>query len=349
MTIEDKIANLDIFDYASSHSTEEIHFKIDKKSGMRAIIVINSTKRGPALGGCRFIEYPDNFSAIKDAVRLAEGMSYKAALAGLELGGGKSVIIKPSKSFDRREYMASFGKFVNDLNGRYITALDSGTELNDMDIMGQHTTYLSSNSIFGDPSKHTALGIFKGIEAAVEIKLGKKSVNGLHIAIQGLGHVGFLLAEILYNNGAKLTVTDINPKNVEKATSLLNAKFVETHNIHKVECDVFSPCALGAILNSQTISELNTTIVAGAANNQLEHKYHGDMIHNRGILYAPDYVINSGGLIFAAGQYFNHSDKEKEDKINKIKDTLLNIFQKSIYENIPSSHIADKIAKELLD
>lgn len=339
----------DFLDYALQHGMSDLHFKVDPKTGMKAIIAIHNTKLGPALGGCRFIEYPDTASAIDDAMRLARGMSYKSALANLPLGGGKSVIIKPTHQIDRTAYMHRFGEFVNELNGRYITALDSGTELNDMDIIGEHTPYIASLSSYdGDPSPSTATGILRGIEAAVFFKMGKDNLAGLHIAIQGLGHVGYLLARYLHERGARLTVADINPSIVEQVVNEFGATAVPVADIHKVPCDVFAPCALGAIINDMSIPQLQTSIIAGAANNQLAHTYHGQRLHDLGILYATDYVINAGGVIFAAGKYFNTSDEVAKGQIDGIRTTLLNIFARSNQENKPTSVIADTMAQEKL-
>lgn len=338
----------DFMAYALAHGFGEIHFKVDPKTGMKAIIAIHSTKFGPALGGCRFIEYADTESAIQDAMRLAIGMSSKAALANLPLGGGKAVIIKPSTPYDREAYLKQFGTFVNSLGGQYITAMDSGTQLEDMDIIAQNTTYVASRSSHGDPSPSTALGVFRGIEAAVKFKLNIPSVRGLHIAIQGLGHVGYRLAEHLHLAGAKLTVADINPALVERAVQAFHADHTSISAIHSVACDVFAPCALGGILNDKSITELQTTIVAGAANNQLEHSFHGQQLHDKGILYAPDYVINAGGLIFAAGRYASTPETQMEQQINGIGNRLLEIFVRSSAEDRPTSAISDAIAKELL-
>lgn len=316
---------------------------------MKAIVAIHSTKLGPALGGCRFIEYPSTASAINDAMRLARGMSYKAASVNLPLGGGKAVIIKPNKPYDREAYLHAFGRFVNDLGGRYITALDSGTQLSDMDIIAQHTPYVASLSRHnGDPSPYTAKGVLRGIEAAVEFKLGKNQLNGLHIAIQGLGHVGYLLASHLHELGAKLTVADINPRAVQRAVEEFGATAVSTDMIHRVPCDVFAPCALGAVINDISINQLQTTIVAGAANNQLAHTYHGPMLHEKGILYAADYVINAGGLIFAASKYYDTPEAQVNQQIDGIGTSLLEIFIRSRKENRPESEIADTLAQEKL-
>lgn len=339
----------DFLDYALLHGFGDLHFKVDPETGMKAIIAIHSTKLGPALGGCRFIEYPNTSSAIYDAMRLARGMSYKAASVNLPLGGGKAVIIKPDQLYDREAYLRAFGRFVNELGGRYITALDSGTQLSDMDIIAQHTPYVASLSSYnGDPSPYTAKGVLRGIQAAVEFKLGKKNLAGIHVAIQGLGHVGYLLAGHLHELGAKLTIADINPSSAERAANAFGATIVSTETVHSIPCDVFAPCALGAIINDRTINQLQTPIIAGAANNQLAHTYHGQILHEKGILYAADYVINSGGLIFAASKYLHTPENQVNQQIDGIRTSLLEIFARSQQENLPASDIADTLAKEKL-
>lgn len=349
MNEPNSIVQDDFLEYALSHGFGDLHFKVDSETGMKAIVAIHSTKLGPALGGCRFIEYPDSATAIYDAMRLARGMSYKNASVNLPLGGGKAVIIKPTTPYDREAYLRAFGRFVNDLGGRYITALDSGTQLNDMDIIAQHTPYIASLSKYnGDPSPSTAKGILRGIQAAVEFKLGKTNLKGLHVAIQGLGHVGYLLAAYLHELGAKLTVADVNAEAVARAVKEFGATVVPTDMIHKVPCDVFAPCALGAILNDLSINQLQTTIVAGAANNQLAHHYHGQTLHEKGILYAADYVINAGGVIFAASKYFNTPETLVNQQIDGIHSSLLEIFKRSQQENRPASEIADILAQEKL-
>ncbi len=339
----------DFLDYALAHGFGDIHLKVDNSSGMKAIVAIHSTRLGPALGGCRFIEYPDTNTALYDAMRLARGMSYKAASVNLPLGGGKAVIIKPAKNYDRTAYLRRFGEFVNDLGGRYITALDSGTQLSDMDIIAEHTPYVASlSSHNGDPSPYTANGVIRGIQAAISFKLGKENINGLHVAIQGLGHVGYLIARQLHALGAHLTVADIAPTLVEQAIKEFGATAVPTETIHKIPCDVFVPCALGAIINDITINQLQTTIIAGAANNQLAHAYHGQQLHAKGILYATDYVINAGGLIFAASKYLHTPEERVIKQIDGIGTSLLEIFTRSTKENRPTSEIADTMAQEKL-
>ncbi len=336
----------DFLDYAESRGFGDLHFKVDPKTGMRAIIAIHNTKLGPALGGCRFIEYNNSMSALRDAMRLARGMSYKSALVDLPLGGGKSVIIKPKGEFDREAYMHAFGEFVSEMNGRYITALDSGTELSDMDIISEHTPHVASLSRYdGDPSPYTGAGVLRGIEAAVKFKLGRDNLEGLHIAVQGLGHVGQRLCALLHERGAKLTVADVNQAAVQKVVEQYGATAISTNDIHKVKCDVFSPCAMGAVINDKTINELDTTIIAGAANNQLQNARHGRILHDRGILFAVDYVINAGGLIFAASKYFEEPTEQVEVKIDNIYNSLLEIFGQSQFSDVPTSEIADSLAK----
>lgn len=339
----------EIFNYAQSHGFGELHCKIDPATGMKAIIAIHNTKLGPALGGCRFIEYPDTASALYDAMRLARGMSYKSACVNLPLGGGKAVIIKPKGNYDRTAYFHAFGQFVSELNGRYITALDSGTILSDMDIIAEHTPHVASLSSYdGDPSPFTAHGIFRGIEAAVLFKLKKSTLDGVHVAIQGLGHVGFLLCQYLHEAGARLSVADINPERVMTACRQFNATHIPSDQIHKISCDVFSPCALGGIINDQTLHQFQTPIIAGAANNQLGHSYHGQKLHEKGILYAPDYVINAGGLIYAASKYLHLADEKAQTQILGIGETLTAIFDRAATERRPTSDIADQIARERL-
>jgi leucine dehydrogenase len=339
----------DFLSYALSHGFGDLHFKVDPKTGMKAIIAIHSTKLGPALGGCRFIEYASTEAAILDAMRLARGMSYKAASVNLPLGGGKAVIIKPKGAFNRVDYMHAFGRFVEELQGRYITALDSGTVLEDMDIINEHTSHVASLSKdAGDPSPWTAKGVLEGIRAAVAFKLKKDSLEGVHVAIQGLGHVGYALAGHLYELGAILTVSDINTSVVDAAVKQFKAQAASPERIHMVACDVFSPCALGASINDFTIPQLQTKIIAGAANNQLAHRYHGKVLHQKGILFAVDYVINSGGLILAASKYLHTPDEIVQQQIKGIHSSLTEIFTHSAADNLPPDEVADKLVEEKL-
>lgn len=334
----------DIFSLAQEYQFGKIHLKQCQTTGMQAIIAIHNTYRGPALGGCRFIEYPSSEQAIIDALRLAQGMSYKAAMADLPLGGGKSVIIKPKTQFSREDYMHSFGEFIESLHGEYITALDSGTRLEDMDIISEHTNYLASKtSDYGDPSPHTVDGVIEGIKAACAFKFKRTDLEGLVMAIQGLGHVGFGVTLKLQEMGVRCIVADINPLAVE---SLQDVTVVSSAEIHRQVCDVFVPCALGGIINPQSIHQLQCQIIAGAANNQLINTECADILFQKNILFVPDYVINSGGLIYAANKYFKVSDEIIDAQIKQIYHRLIDIFEISSHSNQAPSVMVDKIAKD---
>ncbi len=340
----------DLFDYAENRGFGDLHIKFDRATGLRAIVAIHSTKLGPALGGCRCIAYDSNKAALIDAMRLARAMSYKAALVNLPLGGGKSVLMLPSKEInDRRAYFNAYGQFIADLNGRYITAVDSGTSIIDMDYTAEKTFYVATTSKNnGEPSPFTARGIRRGIEAAVQFKLGKHSLAGIRVAIQGVGKVGYFLAEELYAQGALLTVTDVNQNHIERCVREFQATVVSPEQIHSADVDVFAPCALGAVINDTHIQQLKAPIIAGAANNQLAHAIHGKLLHEKNILYAPDYVINAGGLIYAYGQYVGLPLAELQNKVEHIYQSLLTIFERSKRENKATSEIADAMAQERL-
>lgn len=339
----------DFLDYGLKHQFGELHFIMDHTTGMKGIVAIHSTKLGPALGGCRFLPYPNTQAAIIDSMRLARGMSYKSALADLPLGGGKAVIIEPTTAYARSDYLDAFGKFIHQLNGRYITALDSGTQLEDMDRIYTHTPYVASLSqTHGDPAPYTAKGVLRGIEAMVSVVLKRPTLQGIHVAIQGLGHVGFQLASLLHAAGAKLTVSDINTNHTKAAQAAFGAQVVPPEMIYQVPCDVFSPCALGGIINDTSIDTFQTPIIAGSANNQLEHSYHGQRLMEKGIAYAVDYVINAGGLIFAASQYLKTKEKKVSQQIDNIANTLSLIHQKAKENHLPPHEVADHIAEEKL-
>lgn len=340
----------DVFKYAESLNYGEVHFKMDKSTGLFAIIAIHSTKLGPAIGGCRFISYPSVTDAAIDVLRLAHMMSYKAAICNLPHGGAKAVLMKPAHISDRNAYFKSYAKFVDELNGRYVTAIDSGTDVNDMDLISQYTPYVTCTSKSGsDPSPHTALGVRRGIEAAVKHKLGANDLKGIHVAIQGAGHVGYYLTQQLVELGAKVTVADTNLKKVQGLVDEFGVHTTTTDKIYSIECDVFAPCALGAVLNSQTIPQLRASIVAGSANNQLANMKHDDqLLFDRGILYAPDFLINAGGLIQAA-TYYDHEDTDKaEQQILSLYDSIMDLFKRAEKENKPTHLIAQLIAEERL-
>lgn len=337
-----------LLQYAEELGFGEIHIKIDAPTQLCALIAIHSTKRGPALGGCRCIEYDSTADAVRDALRLARGMSYKAAVSNLPLGGGKSVLIKPKQIIDREAYFSAFGRFVEDLGGRYITAMDSGTEVADMDVIAKYTRHVANTSKGGDPAPFTALGVLRGIEASVKYKMQRDSLEGLHVAIQGVGHVGYNLALDLHERGAKLTVCDKNPVALQRCVDEFGASVVQPTEIYSVECDIFAPCALGATINENTIPQLKAAIVAGAANNQLAKSENDTALWKRGILYAPDYVINAGGLIHAHAEYEQSSMEESNMHIDHIYDVLLTIFERSAKEHKSTGEVADIIAAERL-
>lgn len=337
--------------YAEFLGYGELHTKIDKKTGLQAVVAIHNLKRGPAIGGARLIAYETMDQAIEDALRLGYMMSYKAAINNLPHGGAKAVLIKPQEIKNREAYFEKFGEFVNDLGGRYITAVDSGTSPSDMDIIARRTPFVtctSQSGADGDPSPFTALGVRRAIQAAVKFKMGRDSLENVRIAIQGVGHVGYNLAKQLHELGAKLTVSDVNPKALQRCIDEFNANVCSSDEILRTETDVFAPCALGAILNRNSICQLRTQIVAGAANNQLSHHHYGTLLHERGILYAPDFLINAGGLIHVAVIY-DHSDINKSlEQINNIYNTVYDIFERSQRENLATNAIAEKIARERL-
>lgn len=337
-----------MFKQMESNGTTRLHFCHDPESGLKAIIAIHSTVRGPAIGGCRFIPYSSDEAAITDAVRLARGMSYKAALASLPHGGAKAVIIQPEGPFDRNALMQSFGRFVDSLGGEYITAMDSGTQVSDMDLIGQQTSYVTCTSAIGDPSPHTALGVFEGIKASVKYRLQRSTLQGVRVSIQGLGHVGYEVARLLHQAGAELIVADINPMQAQLCERNFSAQVVEPEQIYKADADVFCPCGLGAILNDATIEQLNVVIVAGSANNQLAEERHGEQLSAKGILYAPDYLINAGGLIFVALQYSQQPANTIRKKVTGIGDALSQIYQEAAHANIGVHRIANQHAESII-
>lgn len=339
--------DMDIFQDASSLDFGDIHFKFDPATGLRAIIAIHNTHLGPALGGCRCLSYPSTEAAIVDAMRLARSMTYKAAISGLPLGGGKSVLMRPTPICDREAYFESFGRFVNELGGRYITAVDSGTSVADMDVIARTTKHVACTSAGSagtdDPSPHTAVGVRWGLEAAVKFKLGRTDLDGIHVAIQGVGHVGYPLASQLHERGARLTVSDVNKAAVERCVDEFDADVVKPEDIYDVECDVFSPNALGAVISDDTLSRLRTKIVGGAANNQLAESRHGDALHKREILYAPDYAINAGGVIQIVTDKFALSER-----LSEIYDTLMRIFEQSAKKDEAPHHVANCMVDAIL-
>lgn len=343
---------MDLFGHLSAYDFGEVHFKHDKASGLKAIVAIHDSRLGPALGGCRFLPYDSDEDAVVDALCLARGMTYKAALAGLPHGGGKSVLIRPKQHFDRVAMFRAFGRFIEDLRGHYITAEDSGTSLEDMEVIRTVTKHVTGVGLArggsGDPSPFTALGVRRGIEACVKYRLKRGSLDGIHVALQGVGHVGYHLCKELHAQGAKISVADIDPLKAERAQREFGATIVPLERIFEIECDVIAPCALGSALNDTSIPRIKARIVAGAANNQLAQPRHGDDLHARGILYAPDYAINAGGLCNVAQEVIGYDAEKARDKTMKIFDTIFEIAERSEKTGAPTYRVADQLVEEKL-
>ncbi|GAA4036113.1 Leu/Phe/Val dehydrogenase [Parerythrobacter jejuensis] len=331
----------------------------DSKSGLTAIIALHSTHLGPGAGGTRFWHYAEPKAAMRDALRLSRGMSYKNAMAGLPMGGGKAVILADADRTKTPEMLAAFGNAVESLGGKYVTAEDVGISEADMVAVSQHTQYVSGLPVAegeagGDPGPFTAMGIYHGIKAAVHHKLGKPGVSGVHIAIQGTGSVGGGVARLLAKDGAKLILSDIQEDRAAALASELDAKSVAPDAIMSTACDVFSPNALGAILDEEGIARLDCAIVAGGANNQLARAKHGALLAERGILYAPDYVINAGGIISVTLEFLcrQHGDpcdiNEVRKRIALIPGRLEEIWQESERTGISSDVVADRMAQKLI-
>lgn len=343
---------MEIFKYLENHDYEQLLFCQDRTSGLKAIIAIHDTTLGPALGGIRMWEYETEDQAIEDALRLARGMTYKNACAGLNLGGGKTVIIgNPSK--DKNEGMfRALGRYIQSLNGRYIAAEDVGTTVSDMDIIHEETDFITGISptfgSSGNPSPVTAYGVYLGMKAAAKEAFGVDSLKGKKVAVQGLGNVAYSLCEYLHKEGAVLIVTDINQNAVIRAMNDFGAKAVSPDEIYNQEVDIFSPCALGGIINEETIPKFKGKVIAGSANNQLKESRHGQMIHEAGIIYAPDYVINAGGVINVADELYGYNRERAMKRVETIYDNLSKIFRISKEENIPTYLAADRLAEERL-
>lgn len=339
---------------------EQVEFIEDEASGLKAIIAIHSTHLGPAAGGTRFWHYPNPKDGMRDALRLSRGMSYKNAMAGLPLGGGKAVILAGKDRKKTPEMLAAFADTVERLAGRYVTAEDVGITEADMVAVAQRTSFVSGlpvsgdNAAGGDPGPFTAMGIYHGIKAAVRHKLGKQSVKDVHVALQGTGSVGSGVARLLARDGAKLSLSDLNEGRARALASELDGEFVAADAIMSTACDVFSPNALGAILDDEGIARLDTPIVAGGANNQIARAGHGEKLAARGILYAPDYVINAGGIISVAMEYLckQHGEpcdiNEVRKRIAQIPGRLEEIWQESDESGISPDVVADRMAQKLI-
>jgi leucine dehydrogenase len=336
-----------IFDTIAAMGHEQLMLCQDSASGYRGIIAVHSTVLGPALGGTRFWSYATDEEAIVDALRLARGMTYKNAVAGLNLGGGKSVIIGDNKTADREMIFRAHGRFVESLGGRYITAEDVGTSTADMDYVHMETDYVSGLAgRSGDPSPVTAHGVFRAIQAAAKERWSNDDLATRTISIQGCGHVGYYLAKELHEAGAKLIVTDIDAERVKRVANEFGARAVSADEIYSAQADIFAPCALGAIINDKTIPRLQVEIVAGAANNQLLEERHGDALEEKKILYAPDYVANAGGVINVYSELAGWTSARAFRKADEIYDTILKVFSIAKSEGIPTYLAADRLAEQ---
>lgn len=340
---------MDIFKEIKAKGHERLLFWNDSDVGLNAIIAIHNTTLGPALGGCRIWPYNSTQEAIRDVLRLSRAMTYKASVCGINFGGGKSVIIGGQPK-NREEVFKSFGRFIESLNGIYITAEDVGTSVSDMEIVMSQTSHVAGLSRekggSGDPSIATATGVYWGIKACLKEIFGSESLIGRNIVIQGVGKVGCYLAEILSKEGARLFLTDIDRSRVEDIIRKHGGEYIPPKDIFSVQTDIFSPCALGGILNDETIPALRCKIVAGSANNQLEDERHGKLLYEGGILYAPDYVINAGGLINVANEIEGYDKDKALSQVKSIYNTLLRIFKISFDESIPTNMAADRMAEE---
>ena len=322
-----------VFEHINGDGYEQIVYCTDDQSGLKAIIAIHSTALGPALGGTRFYPYDSEEDALVDVLRLSKGMTYKAAAAGLDLGGGKAVIIGDPKRIKTEELLRAYGRFVETLGGRYITAEDVGTALEDMDIVRRESRWVTGCSHTyggsGDPSPVTAYGVLQGIKACALEVFGDADLKGRTVALQGVGKVGYALCGHLVEEGAKVTIADIDVDNLGRAVSSYGVETTALEDVHKMEVDIFAPCALGGVVNDDTISELHCKIIAGAANNQLATEAHGDKLRDLGILYAPDFVINAGGLINVEDELRGYDRERALKKVEGIYRALQLIFTMS--------------------
>jgi leucine dehydrogenase len=329
---------------------ERVALGEEEESGYRAVVAVHSTALGPALGGTRLWDYPTVEEAVTDALRLARGMTYKNALAGLPFGGGKSVVVADAREVDREKLFRAHGRFVETFGGRYLTAEDVNTSPADMGVVARETRHVAGLAErSGDPSPHTAHGVFRAMQAAARFRWGADSLAGRAVAVQGCGNVGLNLARALRRAGARLYVSDVNEGRARRAAEELDARFVAAEEIYDTDAEVFAPCALGGVLNDETIPRLRAGIVCGAANNQLLEARHGDALHARGVLYAPDYAANAGGVINGCRELLGWTPAQSAEKVHALYDTLLDIFRLARDHDTPTHAAADRLAEARLD
>ena len=340
---------MEFFEKVTNSEHEKVLFARDSTIGYRAIIAVHSTVLGPAVGGTRFWNYASEEEALTDVLRLSRGMTYKNALPGLPLGGGKAVIIGDAKNLDREAIFRAHGRFVEALGGSFVTAEDVGTSPSDMEIMRAETSHVAGLlSGAGDPSPFTARGVFRAIQASAKFVRNSEDLSGVTVAIQGCGQVGYYLAKNLHAAGAKLIVSDVAPQKTLRFVEEFNALAVQPDDIIGMTADIFAPCALGGVLNDRTIPRLRAQIVAGAANNQLLEDQHGDMLKNRGILYVPDYAGNAGGVFSGCIELLGWKRDQALNKVDEIYDTILGILELARAEDISTNNAADRIAENRL-
>lgn len=341
-----------MFSAESYDDHERVMFAADRESGLKAIIAVHNTCRGPAVGGCRMFPYASDTQALDDVLRLSRGMTYKSALAGLPLGGGKSVIIGDPQTDKSPALWRAFARALNDLGGRYIAAEDSGTSVADLQRVAKHSAHVSGiaeTEHGGDPSPNTARGVFLAIKVALKHRLGSDDLRGARVAIQGLGHVGFALASMLTEAGAEVCAADVNEENMARAERELNVRRLSTSDILCADVDVFSPCALGGIINSESIPTLRAGIVAGAANNQLHQASDAALLSDRGILYCPDFLINAGGIIDVHYQQSGESRVALPEHVDTIATRLAEVLRRADTTHTSTHAIAEALARELLE
>tara|TARA_Y200000002_G_scaffold84656_1_gene67265 strand:+ start:1682 stop:2770 length:1089 start_codon:yes stop_codon:yes gene_type:complete len=349
--VNDSVEDFQVIEMMTQMNHEQLVFCNDKETGLKAIIAIHDTTLGPALGGTRMWNYDCDNDAIIDVLRLSRGMTFKAAITGLSLGGGKAVIIGDSSTQKTEALMRKFGEYVNSLGGKYITAEDVGMSASDMVQVKKETDFVTGIPVEmgggGDPSPVTAFGVYMGMKASAKHKWGSDDLKAKKILVQGVGHVGENLVKYLTEEGAEVLINDINLANLKRVSELYNCQTIEDNLIYDLDVDIYSPCALGATINDTTIEQFKCEVVAGAANNQLQdEEKHANMLQEKGILYAPDFLINAGGLINVYSE-INGYDREKAiAQTRKIYDTTLEIFSKSEEENITTHQAALKLAKE---
>ncbi len=341
---------MSVFSHPDFDGHEAVHAFHDEASGLRAFIAVHNTNRGPASGGTRFWSYATDADALTDALRLSRAMSYKNAVARLGIGGGKGVIMRPAGEFDREAMFRAYGRAVNDVAGTYVTAEDVGVSPADMVTIKTQTDFVAGlPDTSGDPSPVTADGVFRGIKVALRHAFGSDMLEGRSVAVQGLGHVGYALAEHLANAGASLVVADINDAVLERTKSELGARVVATDAIHAQPVDVFAPCALGGAVNAKTLPSITATVIAGAANNQLATPVMAEHVARAGKLYAPDYVINAGGIINVDAELRGPYDPEwVRGKLDELEETLDEVFTRAAHEGVTTTEIAEEIGRARL-